>query len=87
MLSLIIQVFIVLLSFSESLATKYKFLKDASCMVRPTLMFYIQKYVSKKDKNIKVFNTNTNKMKLKQWQNIFHVIVNANLIVQHLTQI
>ena len=56
-------------------------------MVRPTLMFYIQKYVSKKDKNIKVFNTNTNKMKLKQWQNIFHVIVNANLIVQHLTQI
>ena len=84
MLSLIIQVFIVLLSFSESLATKYKFLKDASCMVRPTLMFYIQKYVSKKDKNI---NTNTNKMKLKQWQNIFHVIVNANLIVQHLTQI
>ena len=26
-------------------------------------------------------------MKLKQWQNIFHVIVNANLIVQHVIQI
>ena len=26
-------------------------------------------------------------MKLKQWQNIFHVIANANSIVQHVIQI
>ena len=26
-------------------------------------------------------------MKLKQWQNIYHVIVNANLIVTHVIQI
>ena len=26
-------------------------------------------------------------MKLKQWQNIYHVIVNANLIVPHVIQI
>ena len=26
-------------------------------------------------------------MKLKQWQNIFHEILNANLIVQHVIQI
>ena len=26
-------------------------------------------------------------MKLKQWQNIFHVIVNANSIVKHVIQI
>ena len=30
--------FIVLLSFSESLATKCLFLNDESCMVRPTLI-------------------------------------------------
>ena len=29
----------------------------------------------------------TKKMKLNQWQNIFHVIVNANSIVQHVIQI
>ena len=27
------------------------------------------------------------KLKLKQWENIFHVIVNANSIVQHAIQI
>ena len=26
-------------------------------------------------------------MKLKQWQNIFYVVLNANSIVQHVTQI
>ena len=26
-------------------------------------------------------------MKLKKWQNIFHVIINANSIVEHLIQI
>ena len=26
-------------------------------------------------------------MKLKQWQKIFHVVVNANSIVQHIIQI
>ena len=30
--------FIVLLSFSSSLATKYLFLNDKLCMVRPTLI-------------------------------------------------
>ena len=30
--------FIVLLSFSESLATKYLFLNDEPCIVRPTLI-------------------------------------------------
>ena len=30
--------------------------------------------------------TNKAKMKLKQWQNIFHAILNANSIVQHVTQ-
>ena len=38
MFSLIKQVFIVLLSFSVSLATKCMFLNDESCMVRPTLI-------------------------------------------------
>ena len=36
--SLIKQVFIVLLSFSESLATKCMFLNNESCIVRPTLI-------------------------------------------------
>ena len=36
--SLIKQVFIVLLSFSESLATKFLLLNDESCMVRPTII-------------------------------------------------
>ena len=38
MFSLIKQVFIVLLSFSVSLATKCMFLDDEPCMVRPTLI-------------------------------------------------
>ena len=38
MFSLIKQVFILLLSFSESLATKCRFLNDEPCMVRPTVI-------------------------------------------------
>ena len=38
MFSLIKQVFIVLLSFSESLATKCLFLNDEPCMVRPSFI-------------------------------------------------
>ena len=38
MFSLIKQVFIVLLSFSSSLATKCVSLNDKSCMIRPTLI-------------------------------------------------
>ena len=38
MFSLIKQVFIVLLSFSESLATTCLFLNDEQCMVTPTLI-------------------------------------------------
>ena len=38
MFSLIEQVFIVLLRFSESLATKYLPLNDETCMVRPALI-------------------------------------------------
>ena len=37
--------------------------------------------------NVKVFNKTTRKMKLKQWQNIFNVITNANSIVQIAIQI
>ena len=33
------------------------------------------------------FNIITNKNKAKKWQKIFHVIVNAISIVQHVTQI
>ena len=53
-------------------------------------MSYFQKiYIPKETKeiNIKVFSLTTKKMKLKQWQNIFHVNVNANAIVQHVIQI
>ena len=39
MFSLIKHVFIVLLSFSESLATKCLFLNDEPCMVIPTLIY------------------------------------------------
>ena len=39
------------------------------------------------DINVKAFNMITNKMKIKQWQNIFNVIINANLIVQLAIQI
>ena len=38
MFNLIKQVFIVLLSFSESLATKYLFLNNEPCMIRPTII-------------------------------------------------
>ena len=38
MWSLIKQMIVVLLSFSESLATKCLFLNDGPCMVRPTLI-------------------------------------------------
>ena len=38
MFSLIKQVFIILLSFSISLATKFLFLNDEQCLVRPTLI-------------------------------------------------
>ena len=40
-----------------------------------------------KDINVKAFNMATKKMKLKPWQNIFHVILNANSILQHVIQI
>ena len=40
-----------------------------------------------KDIYAKTFNMITNKNEVKQWQNIFHVIVNANLIVQNVIQI
>ena len=107
--------FILLLSFSESLArdrTKCLSLNDEPCIIRSTLIdlnpvefkYYpftisLDKFngscnillpkicVPKKTINVKVFNMITNKNKLKQWQNIFHVIVNANSIVQHLIQI
>ena len=39
MFSLIKHVFSVLLSFSESLATKCLFLNDEPCIVRPTLIY------------------------------------------------
>ena len=39
MCSLIKQVFNVLLSFTESLATKCLFLNDEPCMVRPTFFY------------------------------------------------
>ena len=37
--------------------------------------------------NVKASNMITIKMKLKQWQNIFHVITNTNRMVQHVIQI
>ena len=118
MFSIIKQVFIVLLIFSESLAlnqTKYLFLSDEPCMVRPNLIdlnpvdikyypfvisldkcsgncnvFSPKICVPKetKDINVKAFNMLTKKkMRLKQRQNIFHMIVNANSIVQLAVQI
>ena len=39
-----------------------------------------------KKTNIKGFNMQQTKINLKQWQNTFHVIVNANSIVQHVIQ-
>ena len=65
MLGLIKQVLFVLLSPSESLATKCVSLNDEPCMVRPTVIdFYLQKYEFRKkinDVNVKVFNIITNK--------------------------
>ena len=65
MLGLIKQVLFVLLSSSQSLATKCVSLNDEPCMVRPTVIdFYLQKYVFPKkinDVNVKVFNMITNK--------------------------
>ena len=45
--------------------------------------------VPKETKNIngKVFNMITNKNEAKQWQDIFHIIVNANSIVKYIIQI
>ena len=40
-----------------------------------------------KDMNVKAFNTITNKNEAKTMENIFHVIVNVNSIVQHVIQI
>ena len=42
--------------------------------------------VPTKAKDINVFNMIAKTMKLKQWQNIFHVIVNANSITYNLNQ-
>ena len=44
MFSLIKQVFIVLLSFSSPLASKYMSLNDEPCIARPTLIDLNQKY-------------------------------------------
>ena len=114
MFSLIKQVFIILLSFSISLATKCLFLNNKPCMVRPTridlnpvglkyypFMISLDKCTQScnvlspkicvpketKDINVKAFNMITNKNEAKQPQNIFHVIVNANSVVQHVIQI
>ena len=40
-----------------------------------------------KNINVKVFSIRQTKMKLKQWQNTFHVIVNANLLLENVIQI
>ena len=40
-----------------------------------------------KDMNVKAFNMITNKNEAKTMENIFHVIVNVNSIVQHVIQI
>ena len=99
--------FIVLLSFSTSLATKcfffhktaldlnlvefqyYRFMIslnkfDGSCNV-----LYPKKGIpKKKGKRHKCYLTwQQKKIELKRWQNIFHGIVNANLMVQFVIQI
>ena len=108
--------FVVLLSFSKSLAhvakvydqTKCLLLNAEPCMVKPTIidmnpvelkydpfMISLNKCTAKsnvwsleiclpnetKDINFKAW------IMLNQWQNIFHVIVNANSIVKHVIQI
>ena len=40
-----------------------------------------------RDVNVKAFNMITKRNKVKHWQNIFHVIANANSTVQHVIQI
>ena len=40
-----------------------------------------------KDISVKAFNLITNKNETKKWENMFHVIVNANSVVQHVIQI
>ena len=71
MFSLIKQVFIELLSFSESLATKCASLNNKLCMTKPTLidlnpvefsylfMISIEKCSDLRDIDVKVFNTMT----------------------------
>ena len=39
--------------------------------------------IERKDINVKAFNMIQTKMKLKQWQNIFHLLVNANSILEY----
>ena len=114
MLKFIKQVFFVLLSFSSSLAydqTKYCFLNDEPCMIRPTLIdlspveltYYpfiislgkfsgscnvvLPKIFVPKETKIKTLKHLIHcqiKVRLKQWQHIFHVIVNANSAMQYL---
>ena len=54
------------------------------------VMCYVRKYVKKtKDENVKVFNMTTNKNEaktMKNEKNIFHVLGNKNLVVQHVIQ-
>ena len=111
MYSLIKQVFIVLLSLSESLATKCLSLDDEPSIVRPTLIdlnpvelkcYLLMSSIDNctgscnvlspeirvpKDISVKAFNLITNKNETKKWENMFHVIVNANSVVQHVIQI
>ena len=48
-------------------------------------VLYLKIFVPKETKgiNLKAFNMSRNTNKLRQWQSIFHVIVNANSIVQN----
>ena len=115
MFSLIKQLFIVLLSFCESLATKFVSLNGEPCVVRPILIdlnpvelkYYpfrinLDKCTGRcnvlspkicvpkgtKDINVKAFNMITIKNEAKTMTiHIFHVIVNANSITQHVIQI
>ena len=76
MFSFFKQVFVVLFSFSSSLATKYLFLNDEPCIVRPTLIdkitgtyntlfpkVCVPKYT--KDINVTAFNIIRNKNEAK----------------------
>ena len=46
----------------------------------------IPKNILKYNINVIVFNMWEIKIKLKQWQNIFHAIANANSMAQHVIQ-